>query len=56
MMSKTAYDQGIHRFGRIWNSVVVLLLLAVPFAICLLFDIFPPANNLLKGQIGRAHV
>ena len=48
-MSKTAYDQGIHRFGRIWNSVVVLLLLAVPFAICLLFDIFPPANNLLKG-------
>jgi hypothetical protein len=46
---RVPYDQGIHRFGRIYNSVVVLLLLAVPYAVCLYFDIFPPVNNLLKG-------
>ena len=43
------YDRGIHRFGRIYNSVVVLLLLAVPYAVSLYFDIFPPVNSLLKG-------
>lgn len=48
-MKKVVYEQGIHRFGRAWNSFVVLLLLAVPFVVCLWFDIFPPANNLLKG-------
>lgn len=48
-MKKISYEQSIHRFGRTWNSAVILLLLAVPFFICMWFDIFPPANNLLKG-------
>ena len=39
----------IHRFGRLTDSLAVLLLLAVPLSISLWYDIFPPAGNLLKG-------
>ena len=48
-MKEMNYSAKIHRFGRLTDSLAVLLLLAVPLSICLWYDIFPPAGALLKG-------
>lgn len=48
-MKETNYALKIHRFGRLTDSLAVLLLLAVPLSICLWYDIFPPVGSLLKG-------
>jgi threonine/homoserine/homoserine lactone efflux protein len=43
------YQDGIHAFGRSFDVLMILLLIAVPAVICIWFDIFPPLSNLLKG-------
>ncbi len=48
-MKERTYEQSIHRIGRAFSIVVVLLLLGVPTAVSLYYDIFPPVANLLKG-------
>jgi len=48
-MKETNYPVKIHRFGRLTDSLAVLLLLAVPLSICLWYDIFPPVGGFLKG-------
>lgn len=50
-MSRLPYAERIHRFGRYFDALIILLLLAVPLVISLWFDIFPPVSNLMRGLI-----
>lgn len=43
------YNAGIHREGRIWTLVCLLVLLAVPFVMGLVLKAKPDMNSFLKG-------
>lgn len=43
------FDEATHRIGRIWCSIAVVLMLAVPLSACLYFNVWPPLGGLLKG-------
>ncbi len=43
------YTTLVHRFGRWYDLLMLLMLIAVPLVVCLWFNIFPPMRNLLKG-------
>lgn len=43
------YEDQVHKAGRIWNSIVLVLILLVPLIVSVHFDIFPPLTNLGKG-------
>lgn len=49
------YDK-MHRTGRIWTSVVLLMILSVPLIFSLYFDVFPPFKNLMLGFLTIAMV
>ncbi len=53
-MKKLSYMDSVHRDGRIWNFSVAALLLAVPVAVCLIFQVVPDWNALLVGLIATA--
>lgn len=44
-----SYEDQIHRLGRITGGAALLLLFAVPTAVCVYFDIWPPLQGFLKG-------
>lgn len=46
-----AYEQSIHRMGRIWMSAALLVILAVPVCISIYFDAWPAAGPLLAGLL-----
>jgi len=48
---KKTYNDKMHRLGRISGISVVLFIFLIPTVICLVYDIFPPFNALLKGII-----
>ena len=54
MKKPMTYMDSVHRDGRIWNISVMLLLLAFPVAVCLVFDTMPDWNSLLLGLIATA--
>ena len=43
------YNAGIHREGRIWTLVCLLVLLAVPFAMGAVLHAMPDMNSFIKG-------
>ncbi len=49
-----AYQESMHRAGRIWTLVCLLALLAVPFAMGLVLGAMPDMNRFLKGFISVA--
>ncbi len=49
LSASEGYARLIHRFGRGYDFLMLLLLISVPLVLCLWFDIFPPFPNLLKG-------
>ena len=54
MKKEITYMDSVHRDGRIWNIGVMILLLAFPVAVCILFDTMPQWNSLLLGLVATA--
>ncbi len=54
MKKKLSYLDSVHRDGRIWNLSVMVLLLAFPVAVCMIFNTMPDWNALLLGLIATA--
>ena len=54
MRKQLSYIDSVHRDGRIWNIGVMLLLMAFPVAVCLLFGVAPDWNSLWLGLIATA--
>lgn len=51
---KLTYMDSVHRDGRIWNISVMLVLLAFPVALCIIFGEMPNWSGVLKGLIATA--
>ncbi|MBQ7381278.1 MAG: hypothetical protein IJW69_04255 [Clostridia bacterium] len=51
---KLTYMDSVHRDGRIWNISVMLVLLAFPVALCIIFGTMPNWSGVLKGLIATA--
>jgi len=54
MKKPMTYMDSVHRDGRIWNLSVMVLLLAFPVAVCVIFKVLPDWNSLLLGLIATA--
>ena len=54
MRKEMSYLDSVHRDGRIWNLSVMVLLLAFPVAVCLIFNVLPQWNSLLVGLLATA--
>ncbi len=50
----SAYERSVHLQGRIWDSMALILMLAVPAAVCVYFDAWPPLGAVLKALLGVA--
>ena len=48
------YMDSVHRDGRIWNLSVMVVLLAFPAVLCLIFGAMPNWTGVLKGLIATA--
>ncbi len=46
-----SYDETIHRNGRIWMALAILITQGVPLAISLRFGVWPPFSKLLAGLL-----
>jgi hypothetical protein len=53
-MKKMSYLDSVHRDGTIWNLSVMVLLLAFPVAVCVIFGTMPEWNSLLVGLLATA--
>lgn len=51
MKKEMSYLDSVHRDGTIWNLSVMVLLLAFPVAVCILFNTMPDWNSLLLGLL-----
>lgn len=49
--AQSSYDETIHRNGRIWMVLAILVTQGVPLAISLHFGVWPPFSKLLAGLI-----
>ena len=54
MKKNISYMDSVHRDGRIWNISVMILLLAFPVAVALIWGVAPDWNGLLVGLIATA--
>ena len=54
MKKEMSYLDSVHRDGRIWNLSVMVLLLAFPVAVCLIFHVMPQWNSLFMGLLATA--
>lgn len=54
MKKEMTYIDSVHRDGTIWNLSVMVLLLAFPVAVCILFGTLPDWGSLLMGLIATA--
>ncbi len=50
-MKELDYRASVHRMGRIWTVFAMLMLFAVPAAICIWYDAWPPIGGVLKGLL-----
>ncbi len=48
------YMDSVHRDGRIWNLSVMVVLLAFPIVLCVLFGAMPNWTGVIKGLIATA--
>jgi len=51
MKKELSYLESVHRDGRIWGYTLLALLIAVPLAVCLIFQAVPQWNALGKGLL-----
>ena len=51
MKKELSYIDSVHRDGRIWNICVMLLLLAFPVSVAIVFNTAPDWNALLLGLV-----
>ena len=51
MKKHLSYMDSVHRDGTVWNLSVMVLLLAFPVAVCLLFNTIPEWSSLAKGLL-----
>ena len=54
-MNSTFNDRS-HLYGRIWILSALLLLLAVPTAVCIYYHAWPEGSAVLKGLLGVAPI
>ena len=54
MKKNLSYMDSVHRDGRIWNIGVMILLMAFPVSVALIFSTSPDWGALLKGLIATA--
>ena len=54
MKKEMTYLDSVHRDGTIWNLSVMVLLLAFPVAVCVIFRTLPDWGSLLMGLIATA--
>lgn len=54
MKKEMSYLDSVHRDGTIWNLCVMVLLLAFPVTVCILFNTMPDWNSLLLGLVATA--
>ena len=54
MKKELSYIDSVHRDGRIWNICVMLLLLAFPVSVAIVFNTAPDWNALLLGLVATA--
>ena len=54
MKKNMNYMDSVHRDGRIWNIGVMLLLMAFPVVVALIFDVTPDWGALLQGLLATA--
>lgn len=50
-MDNTMYTNSIHRIGRIWTGIGLVIILCVPAAICTYFGVLPSGTAILKGLL-----
>ncbi|MEN6636824.1 MAG: hypothetical protein ABFC56_13305 [Clostridiaceae bacterium] len=51
MKQELSYRDSVHKMGRVWILSALALLLAVPAAICLYYNAWPPISGVLKGLL-----
>ena len=54
MKKQLSYMDSVHRDGTIWNLTVMVLLLAFPVAVCMIFQTLPDWGSLLMGLVATA--
>ena len=54
MKQERSYIENVYRWGMIWNLSVMLILLAFPLAVCILFRVFPDWAGLWGGLVATA--
>ncbi len=54
MKKDMQYIDKVHRDGRIWNISMMLILLAFPFVLCLIYGVLPNGKGLIQGLIATA--
>lgn len=54
MKNNKSYIDSVYYWGNRWNIFMMLIMLAFPFAISLIFKVLPDWNGLLKGLIATA--
>lgn len=48
------YEEKQYVYGRIWTGSILLLMIAVPLAICVYYNAWPPLATVLKALLGVA--
>ena len=54
MKKEMIYMDQVHRWGRIWNLSVMVILLMFPVAICLIYGVLPDMRGLFMGLLATA--
>ena len=54
MKKKLSYIDSVHRDGRIWNLAVMVLLMAFPVTVAILFGVMPDWSALALGLVATA--
>ena len=54
MKKEMSYIDSVHRDGRIWNITVMILLIAFPVTVCILFNTAPDWSALVVGLLATA--
>jgi len=51
MKQELSYRDSVHKMGRVWILSALAMLLAVPAAICIYYNAWPPVSGVLKGML-----
>ncbi|MDF2589951.1 MAG: hypothetical protein K0S41_3792 [Anaerocolumna sp.] len=55
-MNNKTYDDMTHVYGKIWIWTAIVLILSVPFVICIYYNAWPGMAPVLKGLLGVAPI